>query len=605
MKIAGLLAMVFLAVLFSASAFASIGFEQSVKNVSVSRNDIIGVGFKLHNFGDETACISLSTEQNDSYIETTLADDYICLNAFESTGVTLTVRTINAPKGGYVILLEAESDEGDASASIVASVATEPEIELVAYPSDICRGKDEYINVLVRNNSDEFKEVDLHADNEMLLPYFEEGTIDLAPFEEEYVKLRIHASSYSSLGTRYVSMYAITEDETVKKTVAVDVEDCGDEKEANFSVKLPSGCITIEKGKYQKVYFNVKNLDNEEQKVYFSVGGELITKMQNYSAWLEANQERQFYFEVFADDSDRVKDYNITLNVWNEDYSVEKSKCIRPVKSHSPSVEIKKNDLKIQECGSTVFTVLLNNNGDYLEDFVLELTGVDSDIKAVLSDKTVRVEKQHSKEVYVSVNAKESAAQGKYTIILKARAGTKRFEEDLRFAIVPEEEPVPELPSLGIAGYASTIKMDENSSKALLLTLRNNGNEEIKGISVELLGLPAGITAIRPALVSLLPGQEKDIELQITAGKGKAGEYNLALRAYNSDVSEEKQVRLIVNQAEQQEQGIFAGFAGLLEAGGFALLGLLVIVIVVLALALIARAISPNNAKEKEVWVRR
>jgi len=603
MKINRVLAMVFLAVFFSASAFASIALDPGVRSASVSRNDLIGLQFELHNFGDEEACIDLGTEQNDSYIETSLVDDFVCLNAFESTNVSLSIRTINAPKGNYVVLLEAESSEGNSNASVVLSVGGEPEIELVAYPSDICRGEDEYINVLVRNNSDEFKEVELQAENEMLLPYFERSTIDLGPFEEEYVKLRIHASSYSSIGTRYVSMYAITDDETVKKVVAIDVENCGEEELANFSVRMTTGCITIEKGKYQKVYFNVKNLLSEEQRVYFSVGGELSTKMQSYSAWLEANQERQFYFEAFADETDSVKDYEIILNVWNEDYSIEKSVCIRPARIHNPLVEVEKNDLEIEECGSAVFTILLENDGDYLEDFTLSLRNDHGKIKAVLSEKTARVERQGSREVYVSVNVLEGAPEGRYTIAFKARTGTKSFEEDLRFTVAGKGQTV-ELPELEITGYASSVRMDENSSKSLLVSLKNNGNGEIEGISVELLGLPAGITATRPALVSLQPGQEKTVELEIIASEGKAGEYDIALRAYNPDVSEERQVRLIVEQAKQQGQDFFTGFAGLLAAGGLALLGLAILIIVVFALVLIARAVAPK-AKEKEIWLRR
>ncbi len=606
MKHAGRAIILALAVLMLASGgFASIAFAPSEKQANLSRNDSIGLQFRLKNLGNDKACIDLSTTQNDSYIEATLSQEEICLNAYESTNVTISIRTRNAPRGLQTITLEAESNEGNANAVVSLYVSEEPEIELVASSTDVCIGFQQYVNVLVRNNSDEFKDVELQAENEMLLPYFGRKEITLTPFQEKYVELRLHPSPYSSEGRHYVSMYAITEDEVAKKRIAIDVVECGEEESPEFSVRINSKCFVAEKGEPERIYFTVLNRLGREQKVYFSVGGKLDARMQTYSAWLEENEEREFYFEVEVDEEAKVMDYYLKLRVWNQDYSVEKSVCIRPRRMHLTSVEVEENDLVIRQCESAVFTITLKNTGDYSEDFELRLDSDYSKIEALLSEDDVELEKQSSKQVYVSVNVFESAPEGDYIIVLGIEAALERFEKQLRFTVVPEEKET-ELPLLEIVGYASSLRMDENSEKTLLVSVKNNGGQQLDGISISIWGLPIGITSTTESNVSLLPGQAKAFELAIRAAEGTIGEYNPVLQANSPEQSDEKGLRLIVEAAKEDgEETVLTGLVGLFAAGGSALLGLAALVVIILALVLVSRtARAPGTQSKKEIWVR-
>ncbi|MBN2067025.1 MAG: hypothetical protein JW744_01000 [Candidatus Diapherotrites archaeon] len=595
-------------VLLSTSALASIAIIPSFKQASMSRNDSIGMAFQLKNQGYGRACIELEADE-DTYFETSLSIQDICLNEAEATSFTLTVRTNNAPRGLHTGGIYAESDGGNATAFFSVLVSEEPEIELVAHSNDICLGEDETINVLVRNNSDEYKEVELQAENEMLLPYFKPSSFTLVPFQEKYVELKLHPSPYSAEGSHDVSMYAITDEETAKKSLKVDVVECGNEEKAGFTVRLTSSCKTVEKGKEEKIYFTVENMKDEEQKLYFSAGNDLDARMQASSAWLEANEKRTFYFAVNIPEEATVKDYNVTLHAWNSDYSVEKSTCIRPRKMHSTEVSVEENNLEVKSCGSAVFTALLENLGDYSEKFEMELDNGYDEIEAELSEDELTLEKHSKRQIFVNVSALPEAEEKQYEIELEVKTDDETFRKKLRFRVVEEEEEPEPQEMLEITGYSSSLRIDENSSKALLVSIRNNSKEEISGIQARLLSLPTGITAVSVASQHLLPGEEKQLEIMLKAAPGTAGTYSILLQAASQEYTQSETVQLTVAEAEEEQeeeqQSKLQGLIGLFATGGSALLGLAALVILITAVVLIARAVrTPNTNTKKEAWMR-
>ena len=590
-----------LVVLLASNAFASIALLPSIKQANISRNDSIGLQFQLKNTGDESTCVDLETEQNDAYIDTGLIDNQICLSGGESTNITITITTENAPRGLQRVELKAESDQGDAYAFVSIYVAEEPEIELVVYTNNVCRGKEDYVNVLVRNNSDEFKEVKLQAENEMLLPYFERQELDMIPFEERYVELKIFPSPYSSIGRHYISMYAITDDETVKETLAIDVEDCEEEEIAEFSVSISSPCFIVEKEKNERIYFEVKNRLEEEQRVFFSVGGELSANLQTSSAWLEEDEQREFYFEVNAASDARVKDYDLTLHVWNADHSIEKEICVRPLREHNSNIVVEENNLEIISCGNAVFVVSLKNLGDYSEDFELEIENDNDLIKTVLSENDFELERHSEREVYVSVTAMEGLAKGSYSITLKAETRGDDFEKTLRFTVVEKDEIVIE-DGLRILSYIGNLAIDANSEKEFLVVLKNYSDETIEGISISLTGLPSGVSASEENNISIPAGAERQISLLINAGPKTAGQYSAVLQARNSNYSSAKNISVVISAAEEKDETIGFGLTGLFALGrDIAFTGLLLIVVIIASLLLAKVFKTPQ---EKEIWRR-
>ena len=580
-------------------------YPSQQSSIHLGRNDISAVVLRVKNTANERKCISLDFDTDERYIDVTLSSSSFCLNSNEETRVTATVKTSNAPKASYKLEFIAHSGSLESRTDVSVVVGEEPEIELVAYPSELCRGSQDSISVLVRNNSDEFKQVRLQAENEMLLPYFEKQEIDLMPFQERYVNLVVNTSPYSTMAGRHnVSIYAITSDETVKESIALDIKDCKEDN-AEFSVSISNSCFTVEKGKDEKIYFGVKNLLGGEQKVFFSAGGDIGANLQTQSAWLEGNEQRQFYFTVNVDKQESIADYSITLQVWNADHSVEKSVCVTPKKVHSTLAEVKENNLLVRQCESVIFTVLLKNQGDYYEDFRLSIDNSYSKVKATLSDQqSLRLEKHSERQVYVSVTALEGLPEGSYSITLNVKTSQGTIKKTLNFKVLPKQagpEPQQEQ-ALQISGYPSSISMDANSEKTIFALLKNGSDETMDNISIELLSLPAGVTAQSERNIRLLPGKERHLELAITAGPESSGQHSIVLSAYNGTYSEEKQITLSIQKAGQQAADITGGLAGLFAAGGSALLGLAILALAIIAIVLIAGALS--HGTEKEIWMR-
>ena len=259
----------------------------------------------------------------------------------------------------------------------------------------------------------------------------------------------------------------------------------------------------------------------------------------------------------------------------------------------------------IRQCESAVFTVLLENLGDYSEDFELDIENDHRYIEAVLSEDYLRIERRSKEKVYLSVNVLDQASEGNYSLWLEVEANGERIKKQLRFTVV-EEQAVTQLPSLEIVSYASSLRMDENSEKGLSVTLRNNGEQSLDGIAIDVYGLPQGITAGFERNISLLPGQEKEFELTVSAEEGTAGEYDLVLQAQAFDYSDEKPVKLVVEAVEETDGRDMGLLSGLFAVGGSALLGLAALIIVVIALVLISRAFKgkPNTKKGEEIWIR-
>jgi uncharacterized membrane protein len=565
--------------------------------VYLNKTDSIGLRLRVENTSSERQCIDFEADTSSGYIEARLAEDHICLNRQEYTYVTLTIKTENASSRSYTATFIAETSLETVELDIGVRVSGESEIELVAYPTDVCRGEQEYLNVLVRNNSDEFKEVELQAENEMLLPYFEDDEISLGPNQEKYVKMHVHPSPYSSLGDQEVSMFAVTSHETTKETVDLDIVDCeGLEEDKEFRVRVASGCFEVEKGIEERIYFTVENLAEEGQTIYFSAGGELSAKMGQHKAFIEDGEEERFYFTVEVSEEAKVKNYDVTLHVWNSENSVEKEICIRPEKAHAGFVEIEQNDLVIRQCQNAVFTALVRNSGDYDEDIEVELHNNYHDIDATVSDSSFELEGHSSKEIYVNVSVAPDAALGDYTLLLEVKTGSETFTEELRFSVLEEEQADLDT-SLEITGHSTSITMQEGQEKKLFLSVKNTGEKALYGIAIVLYGLPKGIDAESKTGISLQPGEEKDFELNIKADLNTFGEHDLVLQAISGNVSDEKQVKLVVEEASQS---FWSGLVGLFTLGNLAWLGLIVLIVIVI-LALVARAASPQ---QKEIWMR-
>jgi len=618
MKALQALLAIFLFTLLFSQAFAAISITPSIRQVNMARSDTIGVQFLLRNTGDSRQCIGLDADSHSGYFETSMVSDTLCLSQNSSENFTVTVRTINAPRGDYTVRIHAAAGGVHADANISVNVGEEPDIELVVYPSDICVGREESINVEVRNNSGEFKHVSLQAENEMLLPYFAPRQIELSDSQERDVKLHISPSPYSAKGRQEVSLYAITGNEITKKRITLNIVDCGSyqDQQLPFTVSIAGFCQEVRKGATERIAFRASNLAESEQLLNFSVSGDMPAHPEAPSGIVEAGSDRAFYISVAVPPDARGGDYNFSLRVSGDSRTAEKRFCLRPQSSHSALVLVLNNNQDIEQAKSAVFTVAVRNTGDYNENFTARIENSNPKITATLSHSSFALRPYALKEAYVDVMAAPDAQPGQYDINFIADSSGLRASQMISFKVVRENHSAPQATGLEIASYPTQLDIDENTGKTIIVSLLNNSASQISGVSARITGLPSGISAASKSGIELMPGAAQQARIDVFAEKGTNGAYPVAIAAENADYSAEKEMRIIVSKAGASTGapataagGGWGNLAGFFALGSGAVIAVIFLAVLFLAIALIAKifraAASRQYPAESEIWMRR
>ncbi|MCX6799096.1 MAG: NEW3 domain-containing protein [Candidatus Diapherotrites archaeon] len=603
-------AVLFFLVLFGA-AQASISIIPSARDVSMGRNDTIGLQFEVRNGSADSNCVTFSADPADGYVEAGLSRDSACINGNSSASLTATIHTINATGGTHNLSIIARCGSGCSATGNVRVLVGEfagGGIEFDVHPTDICLGKEEQISVLVRNNTGKFQDVKLQADNVMLLPYFSPSQISLGSGQEKYVKLIISTSPYSAKGDQTVSLMAITDDEQTKDDIELNIVDCaGGSAAPPFAVSTASGCYVVRKGDTESIPFHVTSLlDNSEQRVYFSETADLSATLETASAFLEARAERTFYVKVTTPISGLVTDYNLSLHISGSDYSVDKGVCIRTRATHFSTVEVLNNNLEIERGSTAVFNVIVRNSGDYNESYTVRLGNPYAKISAGLLATSFSIRRGGSKQVDVNVYVAPDAPIDSYDLNLTVDVNGTRQQKKIHFDIVEQGPvPVPSGEALSIASYPELVRINEGESKTLVVWLQNNASEEMTGVSVKLSGLPEGLSATQETGLSIQPGQNRQVTITLTAAKGVVGDYAAVLSARNSGNSTRKNVQISVSTATQPTEGGFSGMlTGMFALGGDALIGLLLLAVVLALVVLIVRSIEALRRPKLEPWMR-
>ncbi len=592
--------------MLAVNAFAlDLAMYSETSTVFMGSNDSIGVQITIENSGEAAECLTLTGDTDSLYIEAepSLAD--ICLNAGERTNVTLNIRTIDAPSSGYFAFLFAEAGIEAVFYVVEVKTVSEPEVELIVYEGDICRGEQDYFSVLVKNNSNELKEIRLWADNEMLLPYFEPQEIVLDAFEEEYVKVYVHPGRGTLLGDYRVSLFAEAEEEQVKETAFIDVKDCLDE-EIDFIVEFSSGCQYAEKGEEERVSYTVRNLSGEELELKVAVVSDLPTEYDS-TILLEENEEKTFRIYVtprFDDDTGR---HDLTLIVWDPatGRNEEKTKCIYVREIEATEIELLENDLKIEQCLSEVFTLIVKNTGDTELDYRINIAedfdgeGISIDV----SDERFELDSKEQKYIYISVSSTEDTPLGEYSFEVIVKFNGESITKTLEFEVV---EKLPFSEDLEIVSYPLQVKAIQGEETTFIVSIENNSEHDMEGITVQLVGLPSG--AFAPSLrdVSLKAGHSKDVQLYITTTGVEEGIYKANIEAKTDEFKTSREIEFVVEAAAEEEELGEGLLAGLFFVGSNVLLGLIVLAIAIALIVLIEKALRGYSSKKqpKEVWLR-
>jgi hypothetical protein len=592
----------FFALQASAQVFGGVDIVPQNETIFMGRNDNVGVLYTFINNSDEKKCIDLSVFTVSQYVSASFPQTSFCLNSGERTQIAASFQTTDAPKADYSLAILVTSNGISLDVAVVRiTVGDNPAIEIIPFETDICKDSEGFVNVLVRNKTQFFTKVKLNAENESLIPVFEQEEMYLDAFQEKYARLFVHTSNATALGTSQVSIYATTELDYIKKIVNINVKDCEGNSRAAFQVALDSTCTALEKEKTARFYFSIKNLTSKDQPINMNILSDLPNSISAVSATLGAGEEKTFYFEISPRASDSKGDHNATLLVWNENQRIEKSKCIRIEAASIFDVSLINNNLSIRRCESDSFAFLVKNLGDTNHTVRFDIPKIPSGISTSFSDNNFSLYSGQEKEVYLFVSVSPDANLGNYDLNVITRIGSKTFQNKAFFKVL-EKVPETEEDALAIESIPLQIQATENSEEQVSIKLKNNSNEAIYGIDVSIKNLPSAITASSAKSIEIYPTATKNLVLNLTIGKIPAGRYKAVIEIKKDNSIKTREFEIIIenpSQQAQEQKGIIAGLfsTGFFSMGSSLALGLALLIIILLLLIAITGLVVSKQEK--------
>ncbi|MFH1240695.1 MAG: thioredoxin domain-containing protein, partial [Candidatus Diapherotrites archaeon] len=374
---------------------ANIEFSPSGRTVTMDRYDSDSVSYDVRNTGDQETYVDLSVSDNSSYINSSVNTDRFWLGADSSKSVTVYIETNNANTGTYNVELEAKYINGPKTENITVYVNADgpitDSITLDATYKTVCRGEYNEVNVEIKNNANYGRDIELSAEPEMFLPYFTDKYIYLSAYDSEDVTLKIWVPDRISTGTKYINIYAKSGSKTYSDTARIYVKDCGIpnpiNKDKEFTLTLQSSCKRIEKGEKTTYTFTLKNITNDDIRVDLQVVSDLPTELKDHvPVYLDSYERVTLEFEVKSRKTDDTGRHEIIVYAWDDDYNTKESTCVYLEGTNEVDVDLVNNDLKIERGKFEVFTLLVENTGDFEENVDIEVNDYFEGIEVTISD---------------------------------------------------------------------------------------------------------------------------------------------------------------------------------------------------------------------------
>jgi len=440
---------------------AEISISANYDEVNIEKSDNIGVMLNISNSSDEKICVELTPYSNYEEISAKITGNEFCLNANESTAITLSITSTGlAEEGAHYIDVELDYNTTTITKRINVNIEEDTGIELDA-PSrkEICKiGYTKSINVTVRNLTGERQDITLAGESELFLPYFEPMEVRVDAGEERNVELKININDTTELGYYVIPIYARTDDHYVERDVGIDLIYC---EEKPFEIIASTACKDLNKSEEAEFNFTLHSLINEDQIVNLTVYGDLKTDLNHTSLILKAKDYNHSFFTVTGRSSDLNGEHDMTLYAYSNKGNDEKEFCAEIEGDHVIEMIVENNNLEQRACSATdkeIFEVLVKNKGDFEEEIFLSIDNPYESIGTDISDEEFLLGPNSTKTVYVTVNPAYDASIGPKTIFLNLVTGELKDYEWLNTDL--NQEIVVKLDDFSEDIEEDTIKME-------------------------------------------------------------------------------------------------------------------------------------------------
>lgn len=403
----------------------------SYEDVYLEAGQTINTTVSVRNASTEQICFTIKTDSHNDEVSAEILGNEFCLSAGQATEVTLTViAESSADEGTYEVELEFEYNDVERFRAVNVHVLGSEDIDFEGTGTTyrICKtGYTKYIDLEITNNTSVTQEVELTADDPLLIPTFDPSEIRLYAGETRNITLVFHINTTTELGLHTIDVFARTDDFYLEREVLVDLYECEDNP---FTVAIATACKTLDNNESIDISFTVYNNLDEEQEVWIGVDSDLAVDLNATKLKLDANDSNRSYITVTGRLNDTNGEHTVDFYVWNSKGEVEKELCFRISEDHNILIEVLNNGVESVICSAQdlgVFEVLITNIGDHTETVYLSTENRYDSIDAEISDDEFELEAGESKTVYVAVNPSFDTPFGNKKIYLIAT--TEEFSD--------------------------------------------------------------------------------------------------------------------------------------------------------------------------------
>lgn len=549
-----------------------------------------------------------------NYLNTSLSQNKLCLNSKEETNITLSVNSCGAEERKYnVSVFDNDSNLSMDFKFEVGTCSNFDGFKIEEFDGTVCAGERKDVSVLVKNTTSSSKKIYLSADNEMVLPHFDNEYITLNGGEQKTVQLTINAIALQAGTTESVSISGDADSYHIEKQVYFDVVDCSNIVKRTFTLSAPNVCFDVKRGQTLESQFSVRRESNSgsncstQRKDFFLNIAQASSELSYSTVSLKEGEGKTILYSLIVPtDISAGKNY-VTINAsdgseWDS-FTQTKDICLNVLPESSSSFYVKTQAKDIIWCGSSIFDVEIVNNGDLDETYSLSAFEVPTGVNVSFSEDRFTVRKGTSKTIFVSVSTNPSSIVGDNQKIQLKLNGSTQLTSTIYFNVKEKTT----FDDLQILSATSEIDIKGNSSASFDLVVRNNSEKDLNNIKITIESLPDGVSMDDIVIPSLAAGELTNVSGKITA-LDVNGDYSPVFVVSSSQLVNKKGFTLHI----EKNNGVFAGmFSAFFSFGGnnildfsgimgFVILAIILIVLVWLITLGLAIITKP---KQREVWM--
>ncbi|MBI4045153.1 MAG: hypothetical protein HY392_05570 [Candidatus Diapherotrites archaeon] len=610
------------AVLLAPVAFADFSFQPQTTTLSIEKGLEASIQLLFHNDSNASTDISVRAESTNPGLQVFLQEDGFTLHEGERTSVSLVIKPLlGIADGAYFVTVTARDYNETIISTIEVKVFSQSDFGFSFSENDfeVCQGSGwKTINVSVGNNGAQ-RDFLLYTDSDEFAPEFAPEELEIGPGAGRDSSLRFYVNQTHSIGMH--SIPVIVSDRIGKmseKALVFEVKNCaerdggGDGEDENdfFDLSISPSSIVLGAGKEETVTVRLRNLLDEEQKVFLS--SESIFEMDKlpYEVFLSSGEEKTFEVVFTGRQQDPPGEHEAAFFAWNEKATDEETLEVEVPSESRAELTVLNNDITQRICSAVdleVFEVEIKNTGDEEQKFFLSIENDHDTIGVTINDREVLVFPGEKRLVRIVVQPAFDTPLGEKEVILVARDEEWRIvgEEKLSFTVVAPFGQ--DFGTLRIESAPVQVSAVAGETTPFSVVVRNTGTATLENVTVRLFGSDNSFSVAPLNIGSLGPGEAKSAELVLVVKESAQGRnYDLTIEARSGVSVGVHPFRLEIRPKspalKERQEGLVAGFAGLFSAPGGALFFAVALLIILLAIILMFSLQSGNNFRRRPVW---